>query len=109
MIHFTFAQLNPEFSGAYLAIAGDDLRTAKLFDNKTEMYGWIRNKIEIEGYTFVKTTILDGNGEVEDRLLTKVARYFADDECYKWGPIDPVIGENIRVVYEEEISYAWVA
>jgi len=39
--------------------------------------------------------------------MSKVARYFADDEmCYKWGPIDPVISTNIRVVYEGEMSYA---
>ena len=102
----TFAKMNPEFSGCYLAVADDDLRTAKLFDNKTEMYGWIRDMIEVEGYECVKTTILDGNGEVDGRLMSKVARYFADDEmCYKWGPIDPVIGTNIRVVYEGEMSY----
>ena len=102
----TFAKMNPEFSGCYLAVADDDLRTAKLFDNKVEMYGWIRDMIEVEGYECVKTTILGGNGEVDGRLMSKVARYFADDEmCYKWGPIDPAIGTNIRVVYEGEMSY----
>ena len=102
----TFARMNPEFSGAYLAVAGGDLRTSKLFDNKVEMYGWIRDMIEVDGYPYVETTILGDNGEVDGRLMSKVARYFADDEmCYKWGPIEPVISTNIRVVYEEEVSY----
>ena len=103
----TFATMNPEFSGAYLAVAGGDLRTSKLFDNKVEMYGWIRDMIEVDGYPYVETTILGDSGEVDDRLMSKVARYFADDEmCYKWGPIEPVISTNIRVVYDTEMSYA---
>ncbi len=103
----TFSNMNPEFSGAYLAVADGDLRTAKMFDNKTEMYGWIRDMIEVQGYETIQTTILDSSGQVDGRLMSKVARYFADDEmCYKWGPIDPVIGTNIRVVYETEMSYA---
>ena len=59
----TFAKMNPEFSGAYLAVAGGDLRTSKLFDNKVEMYGWIRDMIEVDGYPYVETTILGGNGD----------------------------------------------
>ena len=102
----TFSKMNPEFSGCYLAVADDDLRTAKLFDTKHEMYGWIRDMIEVEGYECITTTILGSNGEVDGRLMTKVARYFADEDCYKWGPIEPVISTNIRVVYEQEISYA---
>ena len=99
----TFSCMNPEFAGAYLAVADGDLRTSKLFDNKTEMYEWIRDMIEIQGYEIVQTTILDDSGEVDGRLMSKTARYFADEDmCYKWGPVDPVIGTNIRVIYDND-------
>ena len=94
----TFAVMNPEFSGAYIAQCDDDISTTKLFDNKTEMLSWIVSKLEVEGYETVKTTILNRNGVVDSKLNSKFAVYSIDEDlCFKWGPIDPVCGQNIRV------------
>ena len=96
----TFAVMNPEFQGAYLATCDNDISTAKLFDNKTEMYGWIKDQLEVKGYDFVTTTILSHDGTVDQRLNTKYAIYKLDvDNCYKFGPIEPVISTNIWVEY----------
>ena len=99
-MNFTFAQMNPEFSGAYLAIAGGDITTAKMFDNKTTMYAWIVDMIDEQGYPYVETTLLDGSGEVDNRLTSKRAVYKSSEECYKWGPIEPDCGTSIYAVYE---------
>ena len=97
----TFAVMNPEFSGAYIAQCDDDISTTKLFDNKTEMLSWIVSKLEVEGYETVKTTILNRNGVVDSKLNSKFAVYSIDEDlCFKWGPIDPVCGQNIRVQYQ---------
>jgi len=97
----TFAVMNPEFSGAYIAQCDDDISTTKLFDNKTEMLSWIVSKLEVEGYETVKTTILNRDGVVDSKLNHKFAVYSIDEDlCYKWGPIDPVCGQNIRVQYQ---------
>ena len=97
----TFAVMNPEFSGAYIAQCDDDISTTKLFDNKTEMLSWIVSKLEVEGYETVKTTILNRNGVVDSKLNSKFAVYSIDEDlCFKWGPIDPVCGQNIRVSYQ---------
>ena len=99
---FTFAQSNPEFSGAYIAIADDDISTAKLFDCKTEMYGWIKDMLEIKGYEKVTSTVMGNDGTIDKRLNHKSAVYEIDEDmCYKWGPIDPEISTNIRVTYQE--------
>ena len=97
----TFAVMNPEFSGAYIAQCDDDISTTKLFDNKTEMLSWIVSKLEVEGYETVKTTILNRDGVVDSKLNHKFAVYSIDEDlCFKWGPIDPVCGQNIRVSYQ---------
>ena len=97
----TFAVMNPEFSGAYIAQCDDDISTTKLFDNKTEMLSWIVSKLEVEGYETVKTTILNRDGVVDSKLNSKFAVYSIDEDlCFKWGPIDPVCGQNIRVSYQ---------
>ena len=57
-MNFTFAQMNPDFSGAYLAIAGGDITTTKMFDNKSELYSWIIDKIEVQGFEYVETTVI---------------------------------------------------
>jgi len=99
---FTFAQSNPEFSGAYIAIADDDISTVKMFDCKTEMYGWIRDMLEIKGYEKVTSTVMGNDGSVDKRLNHKSAIYEIDEDmCYKWGPVDPEISTNIRVTYQE--------
>ena len=100
-MNFTFAQMNPEFSGAYLAIAGGDITTAKMFDNKTTMYSWIVDMIDQEGYPYVETTILNGEGDVDNRLTSKFAVYKSSEDCYKWGPIEPECGTSIYVTYPE--------
>ena len=98
----TFAVMNPEFSGAYIATCDDDISTVKLFDNKTELYGWIVEQLEVKGYSFVTSTVLGADGTVDERLNSKKAIYSIDEDlCYKWGPIDPVCGENIRVQYQD--------
>jgi len=96
----TFAVMNPEFSGAYIAQCDDDISTTKLFDNKTEMYNWIVEQLEVKGYETVKTTILNKDGVVDNKLNSKFALYSIDEDlCYKWGPIEPECGTNIRVQY----------
>ena len=100
-LNFTFAQMNPEFSGAYLAIAGGDITTAKMFDNKTTMYSWIVDMIDNQCYDYVETTILNGDGEVDNRLTSKFAVYKSSEDCYKWGPIEPECGTSIYVTYPE--------
>ena len=105
-MNFTFAQMNPEFSGAYLAIAGGDIATAKMFDNKTTMYSWIVDMIDEKGYPYVETTIIDSNGEVDDKLISKSATYKSSEDCYKWGPIEPECGESIFVTYSNPPVFA---
>jgi hypothetical protein len=87
----TFAQSNPDFSGAYIAIADDDISTVKMFDSKTEMNGWIRDMLEIKGYEKVTSTVMGNDGSVDKRLNHKSAIY----------EIDPEISTNIRVTYQE--------
>ena len=98
----TFAVMNPEFSGCYLAVCDGNITTAKFFDTKNEMYGWIRDMLENKGYEQVQTTIIDGNGEVSKKLTCKSATYLRDDDCYKGGKYEPEIGTDIRVVYTYE-------
>ena len=105
-MNFTFAQMNPDFSGAYLAIAGGDITTTKLFDNKSELYSWIIKKIEVQGFEYVETTVIGGNGEVDDRLLTKCSLWRSSENCYKYGPIEPECGESIYVVDNTPLAIA---
>ena len=96
----TFATMNPEFKGAYLAVAGGDISTSRLFDGKAEMYDWIIDMIEYDGHPYVETTVLDGEGKVEGGLISKVARYVSSEDCYQGGLIEPVCGDSIYVVYQ---------
>jgi len=104
----TFAVMNPDFQGAYLAICDDDIRTAKLFDTKHEMYDWIRDQIENQGVSQVTTTVLGKNGEVDDRLVCDSVRYFADENCYKGGMYEPIFGDNIRQVHSYKDKFSWI-
>ena len=103
---FTFSQMNPDFSGAYLAIADDDITTATLFDSKAVMSEWIINQLEIVGAEKVTTTVLGSDGSIDERLISKKATYTIDEDCYKFGPIEPVLSDNIRVQYEKDYSFA---
>ena len=96
----TFAAMNPEFKGAYLAVAGGDISTSKLFDGKAELYSWIIDMIEYDGHPYVETTVLDGDGNVDGGLISKVATYKSSEDCYKGGLIEPVCGDSIYVFYQ---------
>ena len=96
----TLATMNPEFSGAYLAVAGGDMSTSKLFDTKAEMYSWINDMIEYQGYPYVETTVLGPNGSVDSKLINCVATYKSSEDCYKGGMIEPVCGDSIYAVYQ---------
>ena len=105
-MNFTFAQMNPEFSGCYVAIAGGDITTIKMFDGKSEMYSWIIDMIERQGYPYVETTIVTKDGTVDDRLISKSAIYKSSENCYKFGPIEPECGESIFVQYNDHCAIA---
>ena len=105
-MNFTFAQMNPEFSGAYVAISGGDITTIKMFDGKGEMYSWIIDMIERQGYPYVETTIVTKDGTIDDRLNTKSAIYKSSEDCYKFGPIEPECGESIYVTYNQQMAIA---
>jgi hypothetical protein len=105
-MNFTFAQMNPEFSGCYVAIAGGDITTIKMFDGKGEMYSWIIDMIEVKGYPYVETTVMNDKGIIDDRLVSKSAIYKSSEDCYKYGPIEPECGESIYVQYNQQMAIA---
>ena len=97
---FTFAQMNPDFSGAYVAIADDDISTVQLFDSKALLFDYVIQKLEIEGFAKVQSTVIDGNGCHDSKLNSKAAVYELDeDNCYKFGPIEPVMSQSIKCSY----------
>ena len=98
----TFAQMNPDFSGCYIAVTDNDISTTALFDNKTTMYAHIRQQFEENGAEQVQTTILGSDGKIETRLNSKMAIYQTSDDCYRGGLIEPEVGENIFVTYYQQ-------
>ena len=97
--------MNPEFSGAYLAIVDGDLSTAKMFDGRREMSQWIVDQLEVQGAEKVETTVINGDGIVDPRLTTGTAVYTLDEEnCYKFGPVEPALSQHIRVSYDKSFS-----
>ena len=101
-MNFTFAQMNPEFSGAYVAIADNDISTTTLFDCKSLMYAYIKEQLEVNGAEQVQSTVLGSDGSVERRINRKSAIYtLNEDLCYKGGPVEPEISQNIMVQYIE--------
>ena len=98
--------MNPEFSGAYLAVVDGDLSTAKLFDGRREMSDWIVDQLENQGAEKVETTVINDDGIVEPRLTSGTAVYTLDEEnCYKFGPVEPVLSQHIRVSYDRPIAF----
>jgi hypothetical protein len=97
---FTFSQANPEFSGSYVAIADNDISTTALFDSKALMYDYIKEQLEVNGAEQVQSTVLGSDGNVDRRLNSKSAIYtLNEDLCYKGGPVEPEISQNIMVTY----------
>ena len=94
MPFYSFSSMNPDFSGAYVATADNDLSTVKLFDSKNELFEWIENQLEYKGAEFVNTTVIDNSGSIDKRLISKVATYSIDEDCSQ-----PIISNNIKVVY----------
>tara|TARA_B100001142_G_C14222811_1_gene612269 strand:+ start:58 stop:351 length:294 start_codon:yes stop_codon:yes gene_type:complete len=96
MPFYSFSSMNPDFSGAYVATADNDLSTVKLFDSKSELFEWIENQLEYKGAEFVNTTVIDNSGSIDKRLISKVATYSIDENCDQ-----PIISNNIKVVYSQ--------
>ena len=96
MPFYSFSSMNPDFSGAYVATADNDLSTVKLFDSKNELFEWIENQLEYKGAEFVNTTVIDNSGSIDKRLISKVATYSIDENCDQ-----PIISNNIKVVYSQ--------
>ena len=98
----TFAQMNPDFSGAYIAVTDNDISTSALFDCKTALYAHILREFEENGAEQVQTTILGSDGKIETRLNSKMAIYQSSDDCYRGGLIEPEVGSNIFVTYYQQ-------
>ena len=96
MPFYSFSSMNPDFSGAYIATADNNLSTVKLFDSKSELFEWIENQLEYKGAEFISTTVIDNSGEIDKRLISKVATYSIDENCDQ-----PIISNNIKVVYSQ--------
>ena len=101
-IYATFAQANPDFSGAYIAVTDNDISTSALFDCKTALYAHILREFEENGAEQVQTTILGSDGKIDTRLNSKMAIYQSSDDCYRGGLIEPEVGENIFVTYYQQ-------
>ena len=101
MNFITFSQANPEFKGAHVAMAVDNIATMRMFDSRELMMQYVRHLIEIEGYESVSTTLLDQSGQVDDRLMCKETVYFQDFDCDQ----DPIIeGTDIHVEFYNNSS-----
>lgn len=97
----TFSQANPEFKGAYVAMAVDNIATMKMFDSRELMMQYVQHLIEIEGYESVSTTLIDQSGAVDDRLMCKETVYYQDFDCDQ----DPIIeGTDIYVEFYNNSS-----
>ena len=101
MTFFTFSEANPEFKGSYVAMATGEIATMKLFDCRQMMMNYVQYLIETQGYESVSTTVINADGQVDDKLLSKETVYFEDPESSE----DPIIeGTSIRVEFYNQSS-----
>ena len=99
MSFFTFSEANPEFKGAYVAMATGEIATMKLFDCRQMMMNYVQYLIESQGYESVSTTVINSDGQVVDKLLSKETVYYEDFESSE----DPIIeGTSIRVEFYDQ-------